>query len=145
MGQIRILDNEGWVDIISELPRVLKLDRIWLGRNFREGSDPNARPFSFDEAMLWNDARSAEISREIKSLILTTDDARLETTCSTIRRLLSELHAALSIEWEELEDFDHELWDDLEAEWFSTSEEDEGEEPDYSDDDSPTNSNESSV
>ena len=142
ISHIHLLDNDSWVDIISELPRVLKLDRIRLGRNLSEGSDPNATPFSFNEADSPEDARSKEISQAIKSLILKTDDAMLETTCSEIRRLLPELHAALLIEYEELENWHEEFGLSGEEEWISTSEEDEEEESDDSDDDNSTNSSE---
>ena len=120
MGHIHLSEDNSWVDIISEMPRVLKLDRIWLGRNLSEGPDPDKRPLEFDGAI--------GIARTIESLILKTDDATLEATCSEIRRLLQELLEALRTRDEDEERYHQELFADH---WHIASDEDKDEEDEW--------------
>ena len=144
MGHIQLRCIDDWVDIVSELPRVLKLDRIWLGSNLGEGGedfDSDETPFNFDYN--WkDDAGSQVIGRAIKNLLLKTDEAMIDTTCAEIRRLMTEMRAALSIESDEQDRYHEELMGnyesmlmaDQEEEWTSTSGEDEENESDNSDD-----------
>ena len=97
---IHIDAANGWVTIISELPRILKLNDVRLGHCLSEGFGSQEYTWSLDLDP-WVTRQSTETAREIQSLVLRTEEIHLEETCEEIRTLMWRLKEELVQQEEE--------------------------------------------